>query len=53
MVSFASSIMKNIVVFYARCRFSGKLIICIAFESASSACSLPEYIAIILQYFLK
>ena len=33
MVSFASSIMKKVVVFLARSRFPLKLICCIAFES--------------------
>ena len=50
MVSFTSSIMKNIVVvateFWAR--FSVKLIYCINFESAWSACYLLKFIAIIL-----
>ena len=36
MVSFASPIMRNTVVFSARSRFPAKLICCIAFESASS-----------------
>ena len=36
MVSLASSIMKNIVVFAARSTFPVNLIYCIAFRSASS-----------------
>ena len=38
--SFASSIMKNIVVFPFRSRFGVKLICCVAFGSASSVCCL-------------
>ena len=41
---FASSIMKNIVSLSARSRFPVKLICCIAFELASSACCLLKYI---------
>ena len=41
-VSFASSIMKNIVVFPDWSRFSIKLICCIAFAFASSACCLLQ-----------
>ena len=37
-VSFASSEMKNIVVFSSQSRFPGKIVYCIAFELASSAC---------------
>ena len=48
MVSFASSIMKNIVAPAAQSRFPVKLICCIAFGSASSACCLLKSIAIIL-----
>ena len=50
MVFFASSVMKNIVVFAIgyRARFPIKLICCIAFGSASSACCLLKSIAIIL-----
>ena len=42
MVSFASSVTKNIVVFAFRsqARFPVKLIFCIAFRSASIACCL-------------
>ena len=47
-VSFASSIMKNIVPFSARSRFPINLICCIAFGSASSACWLLKSVAIIL-----
>ena len=51
MVSFASSIMKDIVVFPAQSRFVNpvKLICCIAFGSASSAYYLLKSIAIILK----
>ena len=38
MVSLVSSIMKNIAVSASRSRFVVKLICCIAFGSASSAC---------------
>ena len=48
MLSFASSIMKTIVVFPATSRFPVRLICCIAFGSASSACCLLKSIAIIL-----
>ena len=48
-VSFDSSIMKSIAVCPARSRFAVKLICCIAFASASSACYLLESIAIILK----
>ena len=47
MVSFASSIMKNIVASAARSRFPVKLI-CFTFGSASSACCLLKSIAIVL-----
>ena len=47
-VFFASWIMKNIVVFSALNRFAIKLICCIAFRSASSACCLLKYKATIL-----
>ena len=47
-VSFASSIMKNIGLFPRRSRFAVKLTLCIASGSASSACCLLKYIAIIL-----
>ena len=49
-VSFASSIMKRIVVFafHSQARFPIKLICCITFGSASSACCLLKSIAIIL-----
>ena len=50
---FASYMMKIIVVFPPQSRFSVKLICCIAFGSASSACRLVQSVAIILQYFLK
>ena len=46
MVSFNSSIMKNIVVFSSQSRFPVKLICSIAFQSASSACCLLKSIAI-------
>ena len=49
MVSFASSIIKDIVVFPAQSRFPVKLICCIAFGSASSAYCLLKSIAIILK----
>ena len=45
-VSFASSVMKNIVACCSR--FPVKLISCIAFGSASSACCIHKPIAIIL-----
>ena len=48
MVSFASSIMKNIVVISSHSRFQVRLICCIAFSSAPSACCLLKPIAIIL-----
>ena len=47
-VSFTSSIMKNIVLFPAWSKFPVKAICCIAFGSASSACYLLKPIAIIL-----
>ena len=47
-VSFASPVMKNIVVFSFQSRFLVKLICRIAFGSASSACCLLESTAIIL-----
>ena len=49
MVSFASSIMENIVVFPSPSRFAVKLIYYTAFGSASSVCCLLKCIAIILQ----
>ena len=48
MLFFASSIMRNIVVSPSQSRVAVKLICCIAFESASSACCLLKSIAIIL-----
>ena len=48
MVSFASSIMKNITLLFARSRFLVKLIYSITSGSASSACHLLKSIAIIL-----
>ena len=47
-VSYASSIMKNIVAPSARSRFPVKLICCIAFGSASSYCCLLKSSATIL-----
>ena len=47
-VSFASSMMKNTVVFPGWFRFAVKLICCIAFGFISSACCLLKSIAIIL-----
>ena len=44
MVSFASSIMKNIAAPAVQSRFPVKLICCIAFGSASSACCLLKSI---------
>ena len=44
MVSFPSSIMKNIVAPSPRSRVPVKLIFCIALGSASSACCLPKSI---------
>ena len=48
MASFASSIMKSIVVFPGLSIFPVKLICCIAFGSASSSCCLLKSIAIVL-----
>ena len=48
MVSFASSIMKNIAVFPFQSRFPVKLICSIAFVSTSSACCLLKSFAITL-----
>ena len=48
MVSYGSSIIKNIVVPSARSRFPVKSIYCMAFVSASSACCLLKSVAIIL-----
>ena len=45
---FASSVMKNIVLFPGRSRFPVKLICCIVFGSALSACCLLKSIVIIL-----
>ena len=53
MVSFVSSIMKNIVVFPAWSRFSVKLICWNFSRSVSSACCLLKSIAIILLCFLN
>ena len=47
-VSFASSIMKNIVAPSAQSRFPVILIFCITFRPPSSACCLLKPIAIIL-----
>ena len=47
MVSFASSIMKNILAPAARSRFPVKLVCCIEFGSASGACCLFKSIVII------
>ena len=47
MASFASLIMKNIVVCSALFRFAVKLICCIALGSASGACCLLKSIAIV------
>ena len=49
LISFASSIMKNIVVsaFPSQARFPVKLYFCIPFGSASSACCLLKSVAII------
>ena len=47
-VSFASSMMKNIVAPVAGSKFPVRLICCIAFESASSACYLLKSTAILL-----
>ena len=47
MVSFGSSIIKNIVVFPALSRFEVKLICCISFRLASSACCLLKYILLL------
>ena len=48
MVSFTSSIMKNIIAPLSCSRFSVKLLYCIAFRSGSRACCLLKSIAIIL-----
>ena len=50
MISFASSIMKNIIVFSfpSRAKFPVKLIFCIVFCYALSACCLLKSIALIL-----
>ena len=48
MVSFASSIMKNIIVFPTWSRFPVKRICCVAFGSASSICCVLKSIAMIL-----
>ena len=48
MVSFASSIMKNVAVFSSRPRFPVKLMYYIALGSVSSACRLLKSAAIIL-----
>ena len=45
--------MKKIVAPPDKFRFPVKLICCIAFNSASSACYLLKSVAIILCYFLK
>ena len=45
-ISFASSIMKNIVAPLSQPRFPVKLICCIAFGSASNACCLLKSIAV-------
>ena len=50
---FASSIMKNIVVFPVRSRFPVKLIFSIVLGSGCSACYLLESIAIKLKCYLK
>lgn len=47
-MSFTSSITKNITVFSVWSRFPVELIYCIAFGSASSACYLLKSIAITL-----
>ena len=46
MFSFAFSTMKNIAVFPARSRFPVKLIFCVVFGSAFSACCLLKSIDI-------
>ena len=55
MVSFGSSRIKHIVIFAfsSEDRFPVKLICCIAYGSALSACCLLKSIAIILWYLLK
>ena len=53
MVSFASSMMKNIVTPSIRSRYPVKLICCIAFGSRLSACYLLKSIAINLLFSLK
>ena len=50
-ISFASSIMKNNIAPSSQSRFPVKLICCIAFGSALSACCLRKSIAIILNSF--
>ena len=51
-IYFASSIMNNIVVFTARCRFSVKIICYIVFGSASSTCCLLIYCYHLIVFFL-
>ena len=51
MVSFTFPIMKNINLLLLPFRFSVKLICCIAFGSASSACCLRKSIAIFMMFF--
>ena len=48
MVSFVSSMMKDIIVFPSLSRVPVKVICCIAFESTSSVCYLIKSNAIIL-----
>ena len=49
-VSFASSKMKNVVVFLARLKFTVKLICWIALVSASRTCCLLKSVAIIFEF---
>ena len=53
MISFASSIMKNIAIFPARSRFPIKLICCIVFGSESRVSRLLKFIVINLEFYLK
>ena len=50
-ISFASSIMKNIVAFWSI--FQAKLVCCIAFGTVSIFCCLLKSVTINLQHFLK
>ena len=53
MVFYASSRMKNIVIFRAWSRFPVKLTCYVTFGSVSSSCCIPKSIDIVLQCFMK